>query len=172
MAEQSGEDKYIKCSKCKCKYINDDEHIKADFGYNRLNERYKTCVKCRTKTSKTNNLFNILPDNVIDTIHKYKHQMEFKDVINDITNNIYVYGDCPKCKCNCDDDMPCWLDTISELRCDPEWVMTYGHLYEKTSYFKTEWYSMWKTGQYVKPKIDKGDYRWLYDLNDVSYFSD
>ena len=39
MAEQSGDDKYVKC--------------------------------------KTNNLFDILPDNVIDTIHKYKHQMEF-----------------------------------------------------------------------------------------------
>ena len=49
MAEQHGEGKYIKCSKCKCKYINDDEHIKADFGYNRLNERYKTCVTCRNK---------------------------------------------------------------------------------------------------------------------------
>ena len=32
MAEQNGEDTYIKCSKCRCKYINDDEHIKADFG--------------------------------------------------------------------------------------------------------------------------------------------
>ena len=27
MAEQHGEDKYIKCSKCKCKYINDDEQV-------------------------------------------------------------------------------------------------------------------------------------------------
>ena len=48
MAEQSN-DKYIKCSCCKCKFINDDEHIKADFGYNRLNERFKTCAKCREK---------------------------------------------------------------------------------------------------------------------------
>ena len=46
MAEQSGDDKYIKC--------------------------------------KTNNLFDILPDNVIDTIHKYKHQMEFKKCLDDI----------------------------------------------------------------------------------------
>ena len=68
MAEHSGEDKYIKCSKCKCKYINDDEHIKADFGYNRLNERYKTCVKCRDKTSKTNNLFDTLPDELTNKI--------------------------------------------------------------------------------------------------------
>ena len=49
MTEQDSKDKYIKCSKCKCKYINDDDHIKTDFGYSRLNERYKTCVKCREK---------------------------------------------------------------------------------------------------------------------------
>ena len=49
MTEQDSKDKYIKCSRCKCKYINDDDHIKTDFGYNRLNERYKTCVTCRDK---------------------------------------------------------------------------------------------------------------------------
>ena len=43
-------DKYIKCSRCKCKYINDNEHIKHGFGYNRLEERYTTCVKCRENT--------------------------------------------------------------------------------------------------------------------------
>ena len=49
MTEQDSKDKYIKCSRCKMKYINDDEHIKNDFGYNRLNERHKTCAKCRCK---------------------------------------------------------------------------------------------------------------------------
>jgi hypothetical protein len=49
MTEQSEAEKYIKCSKCRCKYINDDEHIKNDFGYNRLNERFKTCVVCRAR---------------------------------------------------------------------------------------------------------------------------
>ena len=34
---------YTKCSACKCKYINDDEHIKKDFGFNRLEVQYKTC---------------------------------------------------------------------------------------------------------------------------------
>ena len=29
------------------KFINDDEHIKTDFGYDRLNIRYNKCVKCR-----------------------------------------------------------------------------------------------------------------------------
>ena len=52
MAEQGEVDKYVKCSKCRCKYINDDDHIKNDFGYNRLNERYKTCVTCREKHRK------------------------------------------------------------------------------------------------------------------------
>ena len=49
MTEQQGSDKYIKCSACKCKYINDDENIEKDFGYNRLKIKYKTCIKCRTK---------------------------------------------------------------------------------------------------------------------------
>ena len=49
MTEQIETDKYIKCSKCKCKYINDAEHIKQEFGYNRLNIQYKTCVKCRAR---------------------------------------------------------------------------------------------------------------------------
>ena len=57
MEELSGQYKYIKCSKCKCKHINDEEHIKSDFGYNRLNVQYKCCAKCRTKAKdnyKTN----------------------------------------------------------------------------------------------------------------------
>jgi len=48
MTDKSREDQYIKCARCRCKYINGDEHIKNDFGYNRLNERFKTCNKCRT----------------------------------------------------------------------------------------------------------------------------
>ena len=53
MAEESKHDNYIICSKCKCKYINDEEHISNDFGYTRLEERYKTCVRCR-KRNKVN----------------------------------------------------------------------------------------------------------------------
>ena len=49
MAEESKHDKYIICSKCKSKYINDEEHISNDFGYTRLEERYKTCVRCRAR---------------------------------------------------------------------------------------------------------------------------
>ena len=47
MTEPNEADKYIKCSKCRCKYINDDEHIKRYFGYNSLEEIFKTFVKCR-----------------------------------------------------------------------------------------------------------------------------
>ena len=47
MTEPSEADKYIKCSKCRCKYHNNDDNIKSDFGYTRLGERYKTCIKCR-----------------------------------------------------------------------------------------------------------------------------
>ena len=49
MTEENNKDKYINCSNCKRKYINDEEHIKRDFGYSRLEERYKTCVKCRAR---------------------------------------------------------------------------------------------------------------------------
>ena len=46
---------YINCSRCHMKFINDDEHIKTDFGYNRLNIRYKQCVRCRTKNTEYRN---------------------------------------------------------------------------------------------------------------------
>ena len=40
--------KYITRSRCRGKLIYDDEHIKTDFGYYRLNIRYIQCVRCRT----------------------------------------------------------------------------------------------------------------------------
>ena len=46
MSDDCGEQKYIKCSKCKCKYINSSFHILKDFGFNRLGEQYKTCTTC------------------------------------------------------------------------------------------------------------------------------
>ena len=50
MAGESNNDKCISCSKCKCKYINDEEHISTDFGYTRLEERYNTCKQCRANS--------------------------------------------------------------------------------------------------------------------------
>ena len=47
MAEESKDDKYIRCSKCRSKYVNDEEHISNNFGYTRLEEIYNTCVNCR-----------------------------------------------------------------------------------------------------------------------------
>ena len=47
MAEEHEREQFIKCSNCKCKFHNDDEHIKIDFGYNRLGLKYKCCIKCR-----------------------------------------------------------------------------------------------------------------------------
>ena len=49
MTEEGKNDKYIICSDCRSKYINDEEHINKDFGYTRLEMRYKTCVKCRAR---------------------------------------------------------------------------------------------------------------------------
>ena len=54
MTEEDKNDKYIICNKCRSKYINDEEHINKDFGYTRLEERYKTCVKCRARIKITN----------------------------------------------------------------------------------------------------------------------
>ena len=54
MAETSTseDNKYIKCSKCRLKYKNNDIDIKHDFGYNRLGEQFKTCFICRDKQKK------------------------------------------------------------------------------------------------------------------------
>ena len=77
MAEK-GETKYIKCCCCKCKYIDDDNHMKIHFGYNKLNERYKTCLKCREKKQEYNN-------NNYDKILEYKKQyyLNNKDKIHE-----------------------------------------------------------------------------------------
>ena len=51
MTEQN---KYTKCKGCKCKSINDEEHINNDFGCNRSGEQLKSCVNCRNKNKKDN----------------------------------------------------------------------------------------------------------------------
>ena len=43
---------YLFCSGCSMKYINDEENIKQDFGYTRLNIRYKSCIQCRARYLK------------------------------------------------------------------------------------------------------------------------
>ena len=49
MTEEGKNNTYIICSDCRSKYINDEEHINKDFGYTILEERYKTCVRCRAR---------------------------------------------------------------------------------------------------------------------------
>ena len=94
MTEEPGNDKYIKCSQCKCKYIHDDEHIINEFGYNRLVERFKTCVKCRLKRSAyTQRVMNSTKDNhqTCTTCFTLKQVSEF-------TENDTQYKLCNPCR--------------------------------------------------------------------------
>ena len=59
MEETARKDIYIKCSRCKCKYHDNEENIKTDFGYNRLGVRYKGCTKCREKGREYSKLHNL-----------------------------------------------------------------------------------------------------------------
>ena len=68
MTEQQGTDNYIKCGMCKCKYINDDNHIQCDFGFNRLGARYKTCINCR---SRYKDRYLASPGIMSDKLRKY-----------------------------------------------------------------------------------------------------
>ena len=52
MTQNESNTVYLFCSGCSKKYINDEEHIKQDFGYNRLNIRYKSCVQCQARYAK------------------------------------------------------------------------------------------------------------------------
>ena len=52
MTQSNEKPQYLYCSGCSVKFINDDEHIKIDFGYNRLNDRFKSCVTCRERYAK------------------------------------------------------------------------------------------------------------------------
>jgi len=58
MTDNDEVERYIKCSDCRCKYKNDDTNIAHDFGYNRLGEKFKTCVICRDKRKKKRNNSN------------------------------------------------------------------------------------------------------------------
>jgi NADH:ubiquinone oxidoreductase subunit F (NADH-binding) len=66
----------MKCTKCKCKYRNDDVHIVADFALNSFNERYKTCKKCRAcrkPRGKTHKLLDTLPDESKANVTEFKN---------------------------------------------------------------------------------------------------
>ena len=50
MSEIDKDDNLIYCSRCHVKYHNTSESISKYFGYKRLGERYKLCIKCRAST--------------------------------------------------------------------------------------------------------------------------
>lgn len=117
---------------------------------------------------------NNLPTAILNKIIEFKNgdvifwKHNFNLVIQSIRDDVYIYGECPKCRKNCDNDMPCWLDTFLQLKCDPEWVMTYGFLFNKNNNdYKHYWYKLWKTGSYVSLKNDRGYYGWLDDLDSL-----
>ena len=58
MTEEGKNNKYIMCSVCRSKYINDEEHINKYFGYTILYTRYKTCVKCRARQIINNKTYH------------------------------------------------------------------------------------------------------------------
>ena len=72
MTEQNIKDRYIICRGCKSKYLNDDEHIKHDFEYTRLNERFKTCVSCRARRREKSTCDKCRAD--ITSYHMKRHQ--------------------------------------------------------------------------------------------------
>ena len=52
MAHEDNKPKYLYCSGLGKNYINDDEHVKQDFGYDRLGRRYKSCAQCRERYAR------------------------------------------------------------------------------------------------------------------------
>ena len=107
MAEGCGNNKYIICSKCKCKYSNNGFNILKDFGYNRLGEQFKTCKKCRLKkkqeVKQTNETTNKEPKNPLENaptlallqynIPEYliKHIMGFHgEVCDSLPQDVYL----------------------------------------------------------------------------------
>ena len=73
-----------------------------------------------------------------------------------------------KCKKKCDEEYPCWLDDLSQLKCDPEWLMMWSKQFEKCSKFKNFWYTCWKTGKYVCEQPLKPDLSWLDGLDELN----
>ena len=97
MTEENNKDKQIICSGCKSKYIKDEEHISKQFGYTRLEERYKTCVKCKA----INNIkCKTCQENHKEEIKQYskKYREEHKEERQLYDKKIYeIKIKCPNC---------------------------------------------------------------------------
>ena len=87
-------DTYIKCSKCRLKYKNNNVDIAHDFGYNRLNEQFKTCFICRDKGKKRreDSKKGITHEHYdeIDRELRYKYEEEFKIKSQDKTMSFFT----------------------------------------------------------------------------------
>ena len=64
MTENNNDDKHIKCTTCNCMYHNNDESIKDNFGFKRLGDRYKCCVKCIARAKYYYNARDICDNNI------------------------------------------------------------------------------------------------------------
>ena len=97
MTEEPDKDKYIICSDCKGKYINDEEHISKDFGYTRLEDRYKTCVKCRaSKKNRSNKYYEKHKEELIEYSKKYREgHKEERKIYDKKRDEIKIK--CPNC---------------------------------------------------------------------------
>ena len=91
--KETPKDKYIKCSQCNCKYINDEDSINTNFGYTRLNERYKTCCKCRTKHTQ----YRIDNPHIKENERQYNNSLEVKEQRKERESEILT---CPHCNRN------------------------------------------------------------------------
>ena len=96
MAEQ-GDDTYIKCSRCKCKYHNNDESIKDNFGFNRLGETYKCCVKCGDRWKQRRQELIRTADESNGTVKHCNRCYKNKPVIDFVCPNGKSYNACYPC---------------------------------------------------------------------------
>ena len=77
-AEEIKNDKHMKCSKCRSKYINDEEHINNDLGYTRLEEIYKTCVRCKDRGKVNSKTYYDKHKDELNE-HSKKYRVEHKE---------------------------------------------------------------------------------------------
>ena len=87
---------HIQCSRCHMKFINDDEHIKNDFGYNRLNERYKQCVRCRTHGKEKKKEYRAMVKEEMQKTGEYISHRQKQQDLKKHMNEIII---CDVCGC-------------------------------------------------------------------------
>ncbi len=92
-SKETQQDKYVYCSRCKCKYNNDKDSLKTYFGYTRLKERFKTCCKCRNKTKQ---YLNDSP-HIKESHRMYDRTLEVKERRKERESEILT---CPHCNRN------------------------------------------------------------------------